>query len=313
MPGSPVFSSIGVSIPQSTEAALDISALRRYLNRAETLGFDSLWVAEQMFGPGPRLDALSLLTYAAALTSRPKLVAGILLSALRSPVLLAKAVATLDHLSGGRAVLGVGLGGDASVYPALGMPAEGRGQRFDAGLRLLKRLWTETSITEENEFWSIRDQMLEPKPLQTPHPPLWFGGSNPKALGRAARLGNGWIGAGAAPAARFAEEHALLQSALQEAGRDPAGFVVAKRLYVAVARDRQRALIRAREWFSSTYHGRDPSAVEQICIIGSAEECADAIRRAAEGRATHLALSAVYDEAEQLEAFGEDLLPLLRR
>lgn len=312
MPDSSAFSSIGVAIPQSTTAALDIAALRRYLQRADALGFDSLWVAEQMFGPGPRLDALSLLTYAAALTTRPQLVAGIVLSALRSPVLLAKAVSTLDHLSGGRAVLGVGLGGDTSVYPALGYPSEGRGQRFDAGLRLIKRLWSEVSVTDENEFWTIRDQMMEPKPLQKPHVPLWFGGSNPKALSRAVNLGSGWIGAGAAPPARFAEEYALLQRTLEEAGRDPGGFVVAKRLYVAVDRDRARALTRAQAWFSSTYHGRDPSAVEQICVIGSAEECAENIRRVAQGRATHLALSAIYDEAEQLEVFGSDLLPLLR-
>lgn len=312
MASSPAFTSIGVSIPQSTPAALNIPALRGYLERAEALGFDSLWVAEQMFGPGPRLDAQSLLTYAAAVTSRPRLVAGILLTALRSPVLLAKSMATLDHLSGGRAVLGVGLGGDASVYPALGLPAEGRGNRFDAGLRLLKRLWTEPQVTDVNEFWTIEEQMLEPKPVQSPHVPIWFGGSNPKALARAARMGSGWIGAGAAPPDRFAQEHELLLRALDEAGRDPADFVVAKRLYVAVDADRARATARAREWFASTYHGRDPSAVEQICVIGSAPECADAIRRIAQGKATHLALSAIYDEAEQLDVFGETLLPLLR-
>lgn len=311
MSSAPVFESIGVAIPQSTNAALDIGALRRYLQRAEALGFDSLWVTEQMFGPGPRLDALSLLTYAAALTSRPRLIAGILLSALRSPVLLAKSTATLDRLSGGRVVLGVGQGGDASVYPAIGVPAEGRGARFDAGLRLLKRLWTEKRISDENAFWTIRDQMLEPKPLQRPHPPLWFGGSNPRALGRAVEIGDGWIGAGAAPPARFAEEHELLLRTLAAAGRDPTGFTIAKRLYVAVG-DRARALRRAGEWFASTYHGRDPSTVQEICIIGTPDECAEAIRRVAAGRATHLALSPVHDEAEQLEIFGEALLPRLK-
>lgn len=312
MPDQPAFPAIGVAIPQSTTAALDVGALRRYLQRADTLGFDSLWVTEQMFGPGPRLDALSLLTYAAALTTRPQLVAGILLSALRSPVLLAKASSTLDHLSSGRVVIGVGQGGDASVYPALGVPAEGRGQRFNAGLRLLKRLWTEQRITDENEYWTIHDQMLEPKPLQQPHPPLWFGGSNPKALRRAVELGNGWIGAGAAPAARFIEEHELVLRALDTAGRDPGNFTIAKRLYVAVDENRENALQRARVWFSTTYHGRDPSAVEEICIIGTPDECADSIRRMAQGRASHLALSAIYDEAEQMEVFGETLLPRLR-
>ncbi len=312
MSSTPVFPSIGVAIPQSTRAALDVVGLRRYLQRADALGFDSLWVTEQMFGPGPRLDPLALLSYAAAVTERPRLVAGILLSALRSPVLLAKAVTALDHLSGGRAVLGVGLGGDASVYPALGMPEQGRGQRFEAGLQLLKRLWTEPRISETNAFWTIEDQMLEPKPLQRPHPPLWFGGSNPKALARAVALGDGWIGAGAAPPARFADEHAQLLRTLESVGRDPAGFTVAKRLYVAVDADRERALRRAREWYMTTYHGRDPAAVENICIIGSPEACADAIRRVAGGRASHLALSAVYDEAEQLEVFGTALLPLLR-
>lgn len=303
---------VGVSIPQSTESALDVGRLRAYVQSAEAAGFDSLWVAEQMFGPGPRLDALGLLTWAAAITDRVELVAGILLSALRSPVLLAKSVGTLDHLSRGRVVLGVGQGGDASVYPAMGFDVAGRGQRFDAGLRLLKRLWTEERITEENSFWTIHDQMLEPKPVRKPHPPLWFGGSNPKALRRAVELGDGWIGAGAASPARFVEEHNLVVQALEEAGRDPASFSIAKRLYVAVDSDRARALGRAREWFASTYHGRDPAMADEVCVVGTPAECVDTILRIVEGRATHVALSAVFDEFEQLEVLGEKVLPSLK-
>lgn len=304
---------VGISIPQSGEQVLDIARLRRFVTHAEAIGFDSLWVAEQIFGPGPRLDALGLLTYAAAVTSRVQLVSGILLSALRSPVLLAKSIATLDHLSGGRTVIGVGLSGDREVYPAMGYRAEDRGKRFDAGIRLMKRAWTEPSLSDESEFWSIKDQQLEPKPLQKPHPPIWFGGSNPKALARAVALGDGWIGAGAAPAARFVSEYDLLQQELGKARRDPATFTVAKRLYVAVADDAAAARARARQWFATTYHGRDTDMASEVCVIGTPDACAEQIHRLVKGRVSHLALSPVFDETEQLEILGQELLPRLRQ
>ncbi|MBN9041428.1 MAG: LLM class flavin-dependent oxidoreductase [Rhizobiales bacterium] len=304
---------IGVSIPQSGDQVLDIARLRRFVIRAEELGFDSLWVAEQIFGPGPRLDALGLLTYAAALTSRVRLVSGILLSALRNPVLLAKSIATLDHLSGGRTVVGVGLSGDRDVYPAMGYRPEDRGKRFEAGIRLIRRAWTEPSLSDENEFWSIKEEKLEPKPLQKPHPPIWFGGSNPKALARAVALGDGWIGAGAAPPARFVVECEQLQGELQKAGRDPSTFTIAKRLYVAVSDDGALALTRARQWFSTTYHGRDPAMAGDVCIVGTPDACAEQIHRLVKGRVTHLALSPVFDEVEQLEVLGRELMPRLRQ
>lgn len=303
---------VGIAIPQTGVRALDTGRLHDYLVRADALGFDSLWVTEQMFGPGPRLDPLALLNFAAAVTTKPQLVAGIVLAALRSPVLLAKASSTLDHLSRGRAVLGVGLGGDASVYPALGYAAEGRGARFEASVRLLRRLWSEPVVTEENDYWTIQQQQLEPKPLQA-RLPLWFGGSNEKALARAAALGDGWIGAGAAPPQRFAQELALMQRSLDSIGRDRAGFTIAKRVYVAIDDDERRALAKARDWFAVTYAGRDPTMADAVCLAGPASRCADGILALAELGVDHVALGPVLDEHEQLERLGTELLPLLRR
>ena len=303
---------IGIAIPQTGARALETDRLQAYLVRADALGFDSLWVTEQMFGPGPRLDPLALLSFAAAVTTRPQLVAGIVLAALRSPVLLAKASATLDHLSRGRAVLGVGLGGDASVYPALGYAAEGRGARFEACVRLLRRLWTEAVVTEENDYWTIQQQQLEPKPLQA-RLPLWFGGANEKALARAAALGDGWIGAGAAAPQRFAQELALMQRALDAIGRDRAGFTIAKRVYVAIDPDERRAAAQARDWFAVTYAGRDPAMADAVCLCGPVSKCADAILSLVERGVDHVALGPVLDEHEQLERLGAELLPALRR
>src|SRR5262249_44195029 len=115
----------GVSIPQTFPGRpVDPALIREYLARAEALGFGSAWVVEPLLGAIPSLEPVELVTYAAALTSRMRLGTAVLLTALRSPVHLAKSLATLDHLSGGRLIVGVGLGGNPAVYPVFGLSAE---------------------------------------------------------------------------------------------------------------------------------------------------------------------------------------------
>src|SRR5207245_6742405 len=159
------------------------------------LGFESVCVVEQILGSIRILEPLTLLTYAAACTERIRLGCGGLRAALRSPIHLAKSVATLDQLSGGRIDLGVGLGGNPRIYPAFGLPAARRAARFDEGLRLMRRLWTEERVTLDGEFFKLQNASMEPKPVQKPHPPLWFGGHHPNALRRSVELGDGFIGA----------------------------------------------------------------------------------------------------------------------
>jgi probable F420-dependent oxidoreductase len=302
---------LAVSIPQTFSPGhpIEPDRIRRYLARAEALGFVGAWVVEQIVGTIPSLEPIELLTFAAATTSRLRLGAAVLLTALRTPPHTAKSLATLDQLSGGRLDVGVGLGGQPAVYPAFGLSAERRAARFAEGVTLMKRLWTEPRVTFEGEFYRLKDLPMEPKPRQRPHPPIWFGAHHPDALRRAVTLGDAFMGAGSLSTAKFAEEVALLRRLLEAAGRDPASFPVAKRVYIAVDPDRSRAGRRLTEWFGAFYHR--PQLAEEVSVWGSAEQCAEGLRAVAAAGAGMLMLNPVFDDEEQLERFAEELAPRL--
>jgi probable F420-dependent oxidoreductase len=301
---------LGVAIPQTfPDGRVDPQRIRDFLQRAEAIGFHSAWVVEHMFGTMPALAPVELLTYAAAVTERLQLGAAVLLTALRTPVHTAKSLATLDQLSGGRLIVGVGLGGNPKVYPAFGLTAERRAARFAEGLRVMKRLWTEPQVTANGEFYRLENASLQPRPLQTPHPPLWFGGHHPLALRRAVELGDGFIGAGSASTAAFAEQMKVLRAILAERGRDSASFPIGKRVYLAIDRDRARAGKRLAEWFGAFY-GR-PALAEEVSVWGDVDTCVEGLRAVAAAGAGFLMLNPVFDEAEQLERIAADLAPRL--
>jgi probable F420-dependent oxidoreductase len=301
---------LAVSIPQTFPGrAPDPDFVRRYLARAEVLGFHSAWVVEQILGSIPSLEPVELLTYAAAVTTRIRLGSAVLLTALRSPVHTAKSLATLDHLSGGRLIVGVGLGGNPNIYPAFGFTAERRAARFAEGIQVMKRLWTEPRVTFEGEFFKLQNASMEPKPVQKPHPPLWFGAHHPNALKRTVELGDGFMGAGSLSTAKFADEVTSLRRLLAEAKRDPAAFPVGKRVYIAVDRDKGRAGKRLTEWFGAFY-GR-PQMAEEVSIWGPPGECVEALKRVVAAGAGMLMLNPVFDELEHLDIFASEIAPKL--
>ena len=303
--------SLAVSIPQTFPSGpVDPERIRRYLVRAEALGFQGAWVVEQIVGTVPSLEPIELLTYAAAVTTRLRLGAAVLLTALRTPLHTAKSLATLDQLSAGRLDVGVGLGGQPQVYPAFGLSADRRTARFAEGVALMKRLWTEPRVTFEGEFYRLKDVPTEPKPRQRPHPPLWFGAHHPNALRRGVALGDAFMGAGSSSTAKFAEEVALLRRLLEAAGRDPATFPIAKRVYIAVDPDRARAGRRLTEWFGAFYHR--PQLAEEVSVWGSVDQCVEGLRAVITAGAGMLMLNPVFDDEEQLERFAAELAPRLR-
>jgi probable F420-dependent oxidoreductase len=283
--------------------------MRRFLERAEALGFESAWVVEQVLGATPSLEPVELLSWAAALTSRIRLGTAVLLTPLRSPVHLAKSLATLDQLSGGRLDVGIGLGGNPKIYPAFGISAERRVARFNEGLRLMQALWTEPQVTFAGEFWQLENAALEPKPLQRPHPPLWVGAHHPEAFRRSIAWAKGFMGAGSATTATFAKEVALLRKLLAETGRDPASIEIGKRVYVGVDRDRDRAGRRLAEYFAGFY-GRAELAAE-VSVWGPVDQVVAGLREVMAAGAELLMLNPVFDEAEQLETLAADVVPRL--
>jgi probable F420-dependent oxidoreductase len=301
---------LGLAIPQTfLDRQVDERRLRAFLVRADTQGFHSVWVVEQILGSLASLEPVTLLTWAAALTQRLRLGSAVLLTALRSPLHLAKSLATLDQLSAGRLIVGVGLGGDPRIYPAFGLHPKRRAARFAEGLRLMKRLWTEPRVSFTGEFWRLDDAAMEPKPLQKPHPPLWFGAHHPDALRRTVEMGDGFMGAGSIATDVFAEEVKRLRGLLAEAGRDPDVMPVGKRVYIAIDADRDRARRRLEEWFGAFY-GRAELAT-RVAVWGDVPECLEALDRVRAAGAGLLLLNPVFDEADQLERIAAEIAPRL--
>ncbi|MBI3454357.1 MAG: LLM class flavin-dependent oxidoreductase [Candidatus Rokubacteria bacterium] len=297
-----------VAIPQVFSGPqVDPAALRAFLSRAEALGYHSVWGQEQILGAAGTLEPVTLLAHAAALTRRVRLGVAVLLTPLRSPLQLAKSLTTVDQLSGGRLTVGVGLGGRTDVYPAFGLSAERRVRRFTEGLEVLKRLWTQERVTFSGEFWKLENVAMAPKPIQKPHPPIWFGARHPNALRRAVALGEGFIGAGSTSTADFRRQVAHVRASLGEAKRNPSTFAIAKRVYLAVDPDRGRALARLREWFG-WYYG-NAALADQVAIVGPAEECVTGLREVRAAGAELILLNFVSEELENMERAAREILP----
>jgi probable F420-dependent oxidoreductase len=298
----------GIAIPQ-TNSPVDVRLIREFLTRAEKLGYESVWVQEQIISDSPILEPVTLLTYAAALTSKVRLGSAVLLTVIRNPVQLAKSLASLDQLSQGRLTVGVGIGGPHVPEKVFGVSNERRSRQFVEGLQVMKALWTQPRASFSGEFWRFENIPMEPKPLQKPHPPLWFGAREPVALKRAVRHGDGWIGAGSSSSADFVKQVDEIRRFLDEAKRDPATFAISKRVYLAVDDDHDRAERRLREWFGLRYKNADMAT--RVSIWGSVADCLDKLRELVGAGAKHLLLNPVFDEMEHLELLATEVLPRL--
>lgn len=301
---------LGIGIPQvQNRPRVDVERLHRFLTRIEDLGYASAWVMEQPIGAATTLEPVTLLAHAAGVTRHIRLGAAVILLPTRTPVVLAKELATVDQLSRGRLVAGLALGGGRERYPAFGLSPEGRVRRFEEAVRLLRLLWTERSVTFHGEFWQLDDVAVEPKPVQRPHPPVWFGGGRPQAIRRAARMADGWIGAGSSSTEEFRRGVEVLRESLQTGARDLSTFAVAKRVYVAVDRDRRRARSRLRRWFSLFYG--DPDLADRATVFGPPDACVEGLAAVAEAGAGTIVLNPVFDEQEQAELLAEEVGPAL--
>ena len=299
----------GIGIPQDfIDRPVNMQLIRDYVQKAEALGYDSLWVQEQIVGDVPILEPVTLLTYVAALTSRVRLGTSVMLTVLRNPVQLAKSLSSLDQMSQGRLAVGVGIGGHVpeSIF---GYPSEHRVRRFVEGLQVMKALWTESKATVTGTYWQFKDVSMEPKPVQKPYPPVWFGARQAPALKRAVQHGDGWMGAGSSSTADFVQQYGQLQRFLEEAKRDPATFAISKRVYLAVDNDRNRAAQRLRTWFGVRYKNADMAS--RVAVWGNKAECLDRLGELVKAGAQHLMLNPVFDEMEHVELLAREIMPQL--
>jgi len=209
---------------------------------AEDLGYDSLWVMDHLFNTGyirERLDdkpyyhPLATLSYLAATTKRVLLGTSVLVLPYHNPVELAKYTASLDQMSGGRLILGVGVGAMTEEFEALGISMRQRGSLTNECITIMKELWTNHDPSYHSRRWDFSGLRFSPKPLQKPHIPLLIGGSSPGAMRRAATLGDGWHPSGLSPE-EFSLGRREIRELAQAAGRDPDSLTMSLRLEVEV-------------------------------------------------------------------------------
>jgi probable F420-dependent oxidoreductase len=301
-----------IAIPQFyADGEFDPAAFAAYLSRAEDLGYESAWAQEQVLGTDSQLAPLEAMTFAAACTSRLRIGCVVFVSTLHSPVHLAKSLATLDQLSRGRVEIGVGTGGKFRPFAAFGIQPERYVARFTEGLLLMKELWTQPSVTFDGEFWQLKNAAMAPKPYQKPYPPLWFGGSSPAALRRAVRLGDGFFGAGSTPTVKFAEQVQVVRRELEAAGRQPASFPIAKRVYIAIDSDPGRARSRVNAALTRVY-GRLSADVEAAAIAGTAAECVAELGQVVAAGAELVLFTPLFEQAEHAELIAAEVIPQLK-
>jgi probable F420-dependent oxidoreductase len=300
----------GIGIPQFfSDGEFDFEAFRGYLLRAEELGFESGWTQEQVLGSSSQLNALETMTYAAACTERLRVGCAVFVTTLHSPVHLANSLATLDQLSRGRVEIGVGSGGPRKqIFPAFRVDPDRYIAQFTEGLALMKALWTDDLVTFEGEFWQVENAGMQPKPFQKPHPPIWMGGGAEAALRRAVRLGTGFFGAGSAPTARFADQVRTVRRLLAENGRDAAAFPIAKRIYILVDDDADRARRVMNDALASIYGARI-EAIESAAVAGSPAECVRGVQEVLDAGAELVLFTPVTDPGGQMERLAAEVIP----
>jgi alkanesulfonate monooxygenase SsuD/methylene tetrahydromethanopterin reductase-like flavin-dependent oxidoreductase (luciferase family) len=301
-----------ISIPQRAANGFDAEGTSSYLARAEELGFEGGWTLEQIAAPAPSLAPLQLLSWAAAHTTRLRLGVAVLITSLHDPLQLASAITAVDQLSHGRLDVGVGHGGNFRPFSAFGVEKATFVRYFTEGLELMEAAWSDQpTVTFHGRFRDVDGLPIQPKPVQRPHPPLWFGGGAPKAMARAVRLGDAFMGAGSSTTASFAEAVKVIRRELDEQGKDATQFRIAKRVYLTIDDDAARA----RERVLAGLHGiyGEMHGIEAVPVSGTAADVVRGLHEVIDAGAEMVLLNpvgqGVAEDREQMERLAAEVIP----
>jgi probable F420-dependent oxidoreductase len=293
---------VGISLPHRSPEAIDASTVRHFAQRAEALGFCDLWVTENTLDWVFSFDPALVLTYAAAATTRIRLGVAVCVLPVHNPGHIAHQYATLDYLSGGRAILGLGLGREHH-YAEFQIPMERRVRRLREGVDIVKALWTQDEVDYSGDFYRLEHAHMVIKPVQKPRPPIWTGGDHPDAVRRAVAMGDGWISAGGASTERFAQSVQIVRQELDKLGRDPASFAISKRVFLSVDERPAAAKAELDRWYQIVY--RRPGGAADSDVYGTPEQVRAQLERLVEAGATHLLVNPVARYDEQMEALAK--------
>ena len=316
MPASSI--TFGCSINQ-----IEPHHIAEFAQRAEALGYDRLVTGEHVQDgnpPIPRLLSLPVLSAAAAVTKRIRVMSGIVIAPLYHPVILAKLVATVDHIANGRFDFGIGLSGQRGTrieYDILNVPVETRGRRVNEMLPLMRRLWSEEHVTHQGEFFRIEDATLLPQPVQKPCPPIWIAGRSDAAMQRAATLGDGWY-----PylftVRRLQESNQTARAHAAAVGRGLHRFHFGVAQPASIAEDRSEALAVAVANLGkyATAQRSAEDVARALCLTGTVQDCIKGIQDRIDAGVRHVMLSFLgkneQDIYRQTEAVAKQVMPAFR-
>jgi len=292
-----------------------------FARRAEDLGYGRVTMGEHIMDgnpPRPTLLNLPAMAAAAGATTNLRVMTGIVVAPLYHPVTLAKMVATVDQVSGGRLDFGIGISGQRGTkieFDAVGVDVHTRGKRTDEILQVMKRLWTEEHVSHHGEFFDFDDVTLLPLPAQTPYPPIWVSGRSAAAMRRAGVMGDGWY-----PylftVRRIKASNEMVRQFAAEAGRDLTGFHWGLNQPTAISSNAAQAREFAVTNVGQRYVTPERTAADiaqALCIAGSPEDCIKAVEDRIDAGVEHINLGFLASEPDsffhQMKMFASEVMP----
>lgn len=292
------------------------SELIDYGVRMEKLGFESIWAWDHiLLGVEPNFpihEALIILTAIAARTTTIKVGTGILVMPVRNPVILAKELATIDHVSNGRLLVGAAVGWYKREFDSLGTDFTKRGKIMEQSLEILQRLWTEDKVSGDYPPYILRGATLYPKPVQKPRPPILIGGYVDAVLKRAATKGDGWL-TYYYTADSFAKTWARIRGFAEEAGRNPDELQSTNQLPICVG---PRAKVEGpmKEWLQTEWdYASWSESTMDSAIIGTPEECVEQLQKHLATGIDRIIFVPYRYENEQVDPLANEIIPRLRK
>ena len=296
--------------------------------RAERIGFDAVWVLDHLFLPdrvykaigketGRRdaLDAWIVMAAIATVTKSVRIGSCVTPIPLRNSSLLAKTAATLDNLSNGRVILGVGAGWFSEEFRSYGIGWDSfqvRVAKTIEGVIVIKKLWIEDSPSYDGRFYRIRNAPLWPKPVQKPHPPIYFGGRSEAILRATGEMGDGWI-SWAVSSSEFREKISVIRDIASRVGRKPESVKPACNLIVSVSEDYDEAR-RTAERYVANFFGRSLDDIGDFIVYGEPDDCIDGIEKFIEAGTMHVAFRPMLnkDIPRFLDIFEKKIIPYFK-
>lgn len=292
-----------------------IDDLVSFVEMVDRCGYDSIWLGDHVSFPIPFFDPLMMIAQAAVVSRRLTFGTGVYLLPLRHPAPVAKQVSTLDHLTEGRIIFGVGVGGEfPKEYELCGVPRNERGARLSEGIDVLRKLWTGEPVSHQGQFYNFEDIPMNPPARQPGGPPIWCGGRSDGALRRAGRQADGYISYVVTPE-MYSESLVKISEAAAQAKRKIDRYGTGHLLFARLDDSYEAAHDAATETLSIRYNMDFRRAAARYAALGTPEQVAERIRdfHAAGVRHAVLDLLGPYEQrTAQIERFAAEVMPLLK-